>query len=205
MGVKITNITIASGDIRNAVRTIVKLPNQYTNQMNIDINDRDIDIVARNAIMLLMLFVHPGDKNIVECVLHAWYSTFLTRQCLEKLSKVRELIQEVCTKLKEKSFSQLYAKTWYFGNKGASLRLILTKSDWMDLLRYFEVPKGLSENQAGKIRSTTMSASHRINYLHRSLYNKLNPNWRLCEQRSREDVLMLPFGMPRENFIHPTP
>lgn len=36
------------------VKSLIELPATYTGHCEIDINDRDLDIVARNAILLLV-------------------------------------------------------------------------------------------------------------------------------------------------------
>jgi len=165
-----------------------------------------MDIVARNIIMLLLLYTSSvDDEQIVECVLHVWYSTLLKQSDFDRLLAVRKLIEDVCTKAKEEHLNSILVKTWKFSNNTGSLRVILSKSDWMKLMSYLEVPRGLDPKAALRIRSTIMNAPSRIDYAHRSLYNKLKPSWRQCEKKFRDDGLMVPFGMPRNTFVVPNP
>ena len=46
----------ASGDLRNVVKTVCGIPELYTGNLKIVMNDLDSDIVARNAILLLTAF-----------------------------------------------------------------------------------------------------------------------------------------------------
>jgi hypothetical protein len=50
----------------------------------------------------------------------------------------------------------MLSKRWTFGAR--SLRLLLTKDNWDQLLSYFEVPEGLSAAEAQRLgRKTTMA------------------------------------------------
>jgi hypothetical protein len=42
-------LCIASGDLRNVIKTIASLPQSYTGKPSIVVNDVDFDIVARNV------------------------------------------------------------------------------------------------------------------------------------------------------------
>ncbi|KAK2758931.1 mynd finger family protein [Colletotrichum kahawae] len=63
-------LVAASGDLRNIVKTIAKLPNSYTQPIEVTINDRDLDIVARNAIMLLIALVVDDVDVAADCIIH---------------------------------------------------------------------------------------------------------------------------------------
>ena len=45
----------ASGDLRNVIQSVASLPPIYDQRVNIVLNDLDLDTVARNLIMLLVL------------------------------------------------------------------------------------------------------------------------------------------------------
>ncbi|KAI1761311.1 hypothetical protein GGR53DRAFT_469458 [Hypoxylon sp. FL1150] len=53
----------------------------YQGPINVTINDREIDIVARNIIFLLAFFVEEDSIAASEHVLHIWYSALLTKPC----------------------------------------------------------------------------------------------------------------------------
>ncbi|KAH7397561.1 hypothetical protein BKA64DRAFT_642709 [Cadophora sp. MPI-SDFR-AT-0126] len=61
----------------------------------------------------------------------------------------------------------LQAKTWKFGS--SSLRIVLKKSQWQTMLRYFQTPEGLGKKEAHKLRRATVLAPERIDYFHRGL------------------------------------
>ncbi|ROW09323.1 hypothetical protein VPNG_05867 [Cytospora leucostoma] len=82
----------ASGDLRNVVKTIASLPEGFSSGLKVDINDLDMDIVARNIIFLLLFYTLEDGEEAAECVLHLWYSTLIPPWCLLKLDSLKDLI-----------------------------------------------------------------------------------------------------------------
>lgn len=76
---RILTFLTASGDIRNVVRTLVSLPLEYKNTVQLVINDLDIDIVARNFVLLITAIRSHDEKEAAEHMIHLWYSA-LVRQ-----------------------------------------------------------------------------------------------------------------------------
>lgn len=68
---------VASGDLRNVAKTIAQIPSSYNQPVDVTINDRDLDIVARNAIMLLIALVVDNIDEAVDCMIHIWYSALI--------------------------------------------------------------------------------------------------------------------------------
>ncbi|KAH0421179.1 hypothetical protein CcaCcLH18_13597 [Colletotrichum camelliae] len=193
----------ASGDLRNIVKTIAKLPNSYTQPIEVTINDRDLDIVARNAIMLLIALVVDDVDVAADCIIHVWYSALLRKSDLDILQhRIRPVLEEVCHKLKGKGADTLQAKTWMFGQR--SLRLVLKRSAWDDLLFFTDTPKDLTANQAHEFRKAVTLAEGRKDYRDRHLLLQ-SPSHRIALTRFREDGLLLPFGAARDAFRHPNP
>ena len=69
---------IAAGDLRNVIRTVNELPDDYSGQLTLLINDIQPTIVARNLLLLCILGTtqHHVDAA-AEFALHFWYSAFL--------------------------------------------------------------------------------------------------------------------------------
>jgi Domain of unknown function (DUF4470) len=198
----ITDSAKASGDIRNIVKTVAGLPKAYMGQCDIVVNDSDLDIVARNLILLLVALHFTPDKATT-MMLHIWYSALIPKQifcCLQ--DDILPLIWKVCVKIQGKPATSLQSKKWKFGTR--SLRLVLQKQQWDLLLSYFQVPDGLSTARAQEIRLSTTLAQERKDYLERMLYNK-PPAWRVCTMKFRKDGILLPFGFSRRNFDTPNP
>ncbi|KAK1094570.1 hypothetical protein LTR48_000119 [Friedmanniomyces endolithicus] len=168
----------ASGDPRNVIKTITAIPETYSNSISITINDRDMDVAARNAIMLLVAITEPNKDNAVDCILHVWYSSNIQQKHLELLeAKIRPLVEDVILKIADKAAGSLQRKTWKFGNN--TLRLTLVKEQWSALLRYLEVPTGATEAVAPHI-GTTLTMARRDN-IDRGYLAQLPPHRRVMD------------------------
>lgn len=197
-----TDTNVASGDIRNLVKSLTGLPATYNGHCEIVVNDRDRDIVARNAILLLVA-LHFSPEVATPIMLHIWYSALVSADMLRALqSSILPLIHEVCKKIQAKPAQSLLSKTWTLGSR--SLRLVLTKEEWDRLPSYFEIPGGLSMGQAQAIRVSTTLAPERKDYLDRALFVQ-PPARRACTVNFRKDGILLPFGSSRRNLDTPNP
>ena len=61
----------ASRDTRNVVQSVSNILTSYTGYCEIIINDRNLDIVTRNA-ALLLIALHFGPKEAAPMMLHIW-------------------------------------------------------------------------------------------------------------------------------------
>jgi hypothetical protein len=194
---------LASGDFRNVVKTVAALSTTYNKQLTVTLNDRDLDIVARNAIMLILLIAVEDTAAAVDCVLHIWYSAQIAKAHIELLdTTVRPLIQEMCQKITEKPDGQLLAKTWSWGNK--AIRIVLSKEAWKTTLSYLRLPTGLSSQGARDLRLAVTLAPERKDHLERHLF-ALSPTQRVCFLKYRQDGILLPFGHSRSAYNIPNP
>ena len=185
------------------VKSIAQLPDTYRQPLEVTLNDLDLDIVACNAIILLVAFSVENVNDAVDCILHIWYSALIRESDVEILrQKVRPLIEEVCGKTKGKAKDRILGKTWTFGER--SLRLVLTKGSWDTLLAFVNGPEGLTAKRADEIRVAVTLAEQRKDYRDRHLV-VLTPSWRIAKTRFRKDGLLLPFGSARDEFQHPNP
>ncbi|GAA87051.1 hypothetical protein AKAW_05165 [Aspergillus luchuensis IFO 4308] len=66
-----------AGDLQNFIEIIAQLPKSYDGSLEVTINDRDIDVVARNVIMLQIHLSMDEDDATIDCIIHLWYSAFL--------------------------------------------------------------------------------------------------------------------------------
>jgi hypothetical protein len=194
---------VASGDLRNVAKTIAQIPSSYNQSVDVTMNDRDLDIVARNAIMLLIALVVDNIDDAVDCIIHVWYSALIRKSDLNILQqRIRPLIESVCEKIKSKAPSSRLGKTWTFGQR--SLRLVLEKSSWDSLLFSMNITEGLTAEQANQIRTAVTLAESRKDYRDRHLlFQSLSR--RIAKNRFRGDGLLLPFGSRRYDFREPNP
>jgi hypothetical protein len=67
----------ASGDIRNVVLTVNELPDNYSGQLDITINDSTPFVTLRNILLILILGRFPDFHKAADMAAHVWYSTLL--------------------------------------------------------------------------------------------------------------------------------
>jgi hypothetical protein len=85
-----------------------------------------------------------------------------------------------------------------------SLRLLLTKTMWNKLVRYFEVPTGMSKESALEAMRTAITPESGRDFVDRAMYAKL-PYRRVAERRFKESGVLLPFGSLVAEFDTPNP
>jgi len=68
---------LASGDLRNVIRTVNALGSDYTGRLHILLNDASKVIVSRNIVLLLILGAMTNESVAADIALHFWYSVFL--------------------------------------------------------------------------------------------------------------------------------
>ncbi|KPM34923.1 hypothetical protein AK830_g11652 [Neonectria ditissima] len=193
----------ASGDFRNLVKTIAQLPGTYNGSIDAVLNDHDIDIVARNVIFLLTALVIDNAEEAVDSIIHIWYSAFIRKSdiCLIQ-QRIRPLIETVCKKIEDKAPGSLQAKTWTFGQR--SLRVVLEKSSWDQLLSFFDVPLGFTAERAREVRASVTMADSRKDYRDRHLCCQ-QAKHRIAINKFYEEGILLPFGSSRHDFREPNP
>ncbi|KAI3335322.1 hypothetical protein F4824DRAFT_511248 [Ustulina deusta] len=167
------------------------------------INDRDIDVVARNLIFLLIMLTEEDPNTAAESMLHVWYSALVTEPCYTLLQKnLKPIVEDVCNKVAEKPDQTLLGKTWHFG--GNSLRLVLTQKAWMKLPSYFDVPRGMTKETAQAVRQAVVNAPSRVDYVDRAVLVR-SPAMGLGMMKYRNDGVLVPLGQVREAFVIPNP
>lgn len=78
----------ASGDIRNVIRTVNALPNDYSGQLTVLLNDLDGVVVARNLLLLAVLGSIDNPSHAAEIALHLWYSAFIPETHVTVLHRI---------------------------------------------------------------------------------------------------------------------
>ncbi|KAF2768772.1 hypothetical protein EJ03DRAFT_343808 [Teratosphaeria nubilosa] len=191
----------ASGDLRNVVRIITALPAGYDKPLSITMNDRETTVVARNVILLLLCMTVSDTFEAVDCMLHLWYSATVKQAHLDILhTRVRGLLQDICDKIRSKKAGAVLGKTWHFGER--TVRLVLTKEQWLSVLAHCDVPDGLSAHKAREIRCAITMAPSRRDFRERHFF-AMPPQHRLSSYRFREDGNLIQFGQSTEPFDVP--
>ncbi|KAI0158131.1 hypothetical protein GGR57DRAFT_500248 [Xylariaceae sp. FL1272] len=177
----------SSGDIRNVIVSVAGVPLAYDDFLEVTMNDKQINIVARNLIYLLIFFVQNDARLAAEYLLHTWYSVLLTDVCYDLLrNTIRPMIEDICDKMEEKLESALAGHTWHFGHCSPRCR---------------SNPRQLAQQK----RRDVMLAPIRIDNMDQMLCNKSSPAEKQAAMRFREDGILVPFGHSRRDFTIPNP
>jgi hypothetical protein len=190
----------ASGDLRNVVKSIVGLTDDYNGECMAVINDKEFLVVARNAIMVLIaLQLEP--ETAVPMIIHLWYSALLPASFVVTLEhKILPLIQDVCDKINSKASNSLQAKTFNVNDR--KLRIVLTKAKWYELANLCKSQKGLTAEKAQEVRRSIVLAPERADYRDRGLLN-LPKAVRQGEMHFRDTGVLLPYSCPTTAFVEP--
>lgn len=184
------------------IKSVTGLPLTFQRRCEVFINDKELDIVARNAILLLTALCFDPEPA-AEIMIHLWYSALIPQPLLVELrEKVLPLLEDVRNKIHAKPFNGLFSKTWRFGS--CTLQLVLQRDQWRILPSYLHVPEGLSTSKAQQVRIATTMAPERKDYLDRSLCAQL-PEWRVSKMDFRRNGILLPFGSSKKLFDTPNP
>lgn len=180
--------------------SIKELPSTYRGVCTSIINDKFINVVARNVVTLLLTAQLPP-LVAAELVVHFWYSARLTHEMLATIDKyVRGPVAEVFAKVDKKSDSALLSKIWTFG--GTGIRVLSYKPQWATLHRIIEAKHDVLQTEQNR-RDVALAAS-RIDHWERELYT-LSGSRRKCSARFRETGVLLPYGSCLDHFDRSNP
>ena len=180
----------ASGDLRNIIKSIVGIPDNYNGTALCIVNDRDQIIVARNVVMLLTSLVFPP-VVAAEIMLHIWYSARLRLRMLQNVKDhVRPLIAQVLKESEQRKHYTLLSGTWTFGSR--VLSLCLCKGQWEYILMMLDAKHPVSNSEVHKQQYMKLNATALDTLEHRLL--QMPPSWRVSIVKMRESGMLLPFG-----------
>ncbi|KDQ11252.1 hypothetical protein BOTBODRAFT_57568 [Botryobasidium botryosum FD-172 SS1] len=182
---------IASGDIRNVVRTINELPPDYSGKINILLNDREPIIVLRNLVLLLLCGGIFDKAHAAELALHFWYSAFVP---INYAIQLQPFVASFAQHVKEDMSFSLPL------NSRSTMSGALTPSVLGHLFTMLQSKYGISE--ANQEINRVRFAPSRQDRHHRQ-YCRLEPSHRLAFLEYRRFGLVLPFGARNDHFSHP--
>ncbi|EGP86268.1 uncharacterized protein MYCGRDRAFT_86714 [Zymoseptoria tritici IPO323] len=191
----------ASGDLRHVVQSVIDLPESYTGKVSLYINDKDFAVVARNIIITLIAYKVPDEAIAVECILHIWYSAFLTPEAASAMRLLSPLFAGVLDRLKVQGPEDLLSTEWTLGS--STCEVVLRKRQWQVMPLFTSITSPTEDLR--KARTDTTLAPTLLDDRHRRMF-VLRPTDRVCWDRFRQDGILLPFGHSREEFeiVNPT-
>ncbi|KAG8952323.1 hypothetical protein FRC04_004751 [Tulasnella sp. 424] len=183
----------ASGDLRNVIKTVNGLPQDYRGHLTLVINDLHPQVAIRNVVLLCMLLdpSGPSDELIAEVVLHALYSTRLTES---QASFVQFWMDRINMTARgplnlfdgHMEFGSQCELAWLYPGPVAALLYLIRNATY-------------TTSQAEADRHRIMLSPQRIDYRERYC-STLRPRHRLGFTYWRETGLLLPIGQPVDSF-----
>ena len=189
------------------------IPESFDGDVEMTVNDWELDVVARNAVMLLFIFASVNDTSfdkasygsVAEALIHIWYSAFISSSLIASLKhRVGSLLHDSRTHTTETAHAGMIRKIWTFP-RSKVLAITLPKDKWPLIVEYLEVPAGLTEQSAKEIRTAVVMSQERADYRDRWFFKDATPSMRLAKQKFRSDGLLLPFSHSRIDFNVPNP
>ncbi|TCD64784.1 hypothetical protein EIP91_003644 [Steccherinum ochraceum] len=196
---------VASGDLRDVIRTVNSLPETYTGHLTILLNDRDPVVTVRNLLILLILgrpqpsttTSSTNHENAAELALHLWYSAFVPAT---HASEVMKVVLGAVEELKKPTFN-VKLGVGVGGKERSSLRGSFEEKQILGgVLAHLTAEYGFE--QAQKEYQRVFLAPEREDLIHR-FYRDLEPSHRLAYDHFRRFGLLLPFGAPNAHFNQP--
>lgn len=185
------------------MKTIINLPDAFTSKLRITVNDWEFDVAARNIILLLSCLVSPTEDEAVDCMIHLWYSSLITKKHADFLgTHVYPLIDDVCQKVQLKNPINIQAKTFSFGSR--SLRIGLKLGEWVALRSIFLTPNNLTAAQAQQIRRDDLRAPE-VQLMREGKMFMQAPTQRMCDELFRNEGILLPHGWSQADHDQPNP
>jgi hypothetical protein len=181
------------------IKTLSGLPESFNKHVDVTANDWEFDVVARNAVILLFVLASLNDMSsshapygsVAEDLIHLWYSAFVLSSLLPSLKdRVGRLLQDSCTHTSEAAHDGMIKKTWTF-SRSRVLAITLPKDRWPLVSEYLEVPAGLTEQSARKIRAAVVMSPERADYRDRWYFKDATPSMRLAKRKFRSDGLLV--------------
>ncbi|ESK91309.1 hypothetical protein Moror_2823 [Moniliophthora roreri MCA 2997] len=185
---------IASGDLRNMIKTVNALPDDYNGKLAIVLNDRNPLVVARNVLILSAIGLMEDVDQAVDFALHLWYSAFIPMKG---------------SALAFASLHQQLLADQPFDGRQINLSPTSTLSMVLSPLTIEAIVSDLNFNvvdagTANNILNAVMNAPERVDYRDR-FYARLKPSHRVAIQEYRRFGLLMPFGAPNAHLNRPNP
>ncbi|CCL98321.1 uncharacterized protein FIBRA_00315 [Fibroporia radiculosa] len=184
---------IASGDLRDVVRTINEMPHDYPGELTVVLNDVNPMVVARNLALLLVLGMAENKRQAADIAVHLWYSAFLPHMYQLQLQLIiRDILESVDADGSLKC--DLSPKSRIEGRPGRGTVGVLISC----LLSQPLYQVGDAQNELARARLLHARGDR----LHRE-YWPLDPSHRLAFHEFRVYGLLLPFGAANAHLNTP--
>lgn len=118
---------------------MARLPSAFDGTVNYTIGDADMDMVARNVILLLVAYTIEDSVTATDCMIHLWYSSHLHDGHARLLTdRIRPLVAEARRLAEAHGTEEATMFTRNFVNEDRGVTVTLSAAEWKILLGYFD-------------------------------------------------------------------
>ncbi|RXW23560.1 hypothetical protein EST38_g2287 [Candolleomyces aberdarensis] len=177
---------IASGDLRDVIKTVNALPENYSGELTVLINDGNMHLACRNLILLLVLGSMDDEAIGTDLALHFWYSILLPA-AYEQL-----LAGAILTFLQFVGKTKVGAPPPFQLTSTSTVMVPMAYGTEEGMLRYLgacNVPPEAARMEHIRIRNVPSQRD-----ISSRLYYNLRPSHRVAFQEYRRTGMLLPFG-----------
>lgn len=182
---------VASGDLRNVVKTVNELPEDYSGTIKVVLNDLNTIVVCRNIMILAILGTIPDIEEAAEHALHLWYSVF------QPISYQTRILPRI---LESQTLQNLTGKRAQLTHSTSMHTTFSTNTIayLMDILRAPALDPDVASNALNDIMNAPQRGDYRDRY-----YASIKPSHRVAFERWRSSGLILPFGAANAHLAIP--
>ena len=199
------NIPVETGDLKNILRTINSLPDDFSGALDIVVNDPKPIPACLMLFLLVILGSDVDDTVAVDMALHHWLSAFEPNEYhIHKVMIYSQFMASCGTRRGEGDAPRLHLPAHPMGQKGSNILF------WgPSITSYFQKFEEGMMLSVGII--TLKYPEARVAYEHSRLGGDdwdrvlapLTPSHRVAFGKYRETGTVLPFGAPRAHFGSP--
>ncbi|KAJ6580854.1 hypothetical protein B0H19DRAFT_1369334 [Mycena capillaripes] len=190
-------LRLASGDLRNLIRSINSLPSDYAGYCDVLLNDTNPVLVNRNLVILFVLLSSgPSLEEAAEFATHLMYSAALPEAGANYVQRCIEFIYASGGEFEVDLSFQRCLDTRGEGK----VYSVQPSAGIKRLLEMFHSNYTLSA-ALRNMKDITL-ASDRLDFREK-YYAGLKPSHRMAFHRFRETGILAPFSLNTSNFTHP--
>ncbi|KAJ2915810.1 hypothetical protein MD484_g4599, partial [Candolleomyces efflorescens] len=177
---------IASGDLRDVIKTVNGLPENYSGKLTILLNDGNLPTACRNLILLLVLGGYNDEAIGTDIALHFWYSILLPAAYKQLLASA------ILTFLGFGGKGRTTAPPPFMLTETSTVMLPMVLGREEEMLRYLgacNVRPEAAKMEHQRIRNVPSNKDTASR-----MYYNLKPSHRVAFQEYRRTGMLLPFG-----------
>lgn len=138
---QINILLAASGDLGSLVKTIAEIPKDCQSHFNFRINDHDMNVVARNLVIILAAIHGSSLVPTAEAIVHFWYSSYLSDSVSQVLhdavgATLDGIVERICSFEVDDNMVCGISQPWGTSNPSEPLKklnLIFRKPSYLKL------------------------------------------------------------------------